>query len=80
MAHKPGRQFFGAEVIGIRTSSRDDAKEGYNLEGREILKSGMEFYGLGFVRAKTLLARVQLTLRIQVNDGRCCDPPPGSVH
>ena len=37
VAHKSGRWFFGIDVRGIRTSSQDDAKKGYNLEGREIM-------------------------------------------
>ena len=50
------------DVRGIRTRLQDDAKEGYNLEGREIPSFGKEFHELGFVRAKTWLARVQLKL------------------
>ena len=50
------------DVRGIRTSLPDDAKEGYNLEGREIPNFGKQFYELSFVRAKASLARVQLTL------------------
>ena len=62
MAHKSGRQFFGMDVRGIRTSLQDDAMDGCNLEGREISNFGKEFYEFSFVRAKTSLARVQLTL------------------
>ena len=50
------------DVRGIRTSLQDDAKEGYILDGREISNFGKEIYELGFVRAKTSLAGVQLTL------------------
>ena len=62
MAHKSRRLFFGMGVRGIRTSSQDDAEEGYILYGREIPNSGKEFYELGFESAKTSLARLQLTL------------------
>ena len=64
MAHKSGRQLFGMYVRGIRTSLQDDAKEGYNLDGREFSNFGKEFYGLGFLRAKTSVVRLQLTLYI----------------
>ena len=50
------------DVREIRTSLQDDAKDGYNLDGREILNFGKEFYELSCVRTETLLARVQLTL------------------
>ena len=50
------------DVRDIRTSLQDDAKDGYDLDGREILNSGKEFYKLSFVRAKTSVARVQLAL------------------
>ena len=46
----------------IRTSLPDDAKDGYDLYGREILKFGKEYCKLSFVRAKTSVARVQETL------------------
>ena len=50
------------DVREIRTSLHDDAKDGYNLDGREKLKFGMGFYKLSYVRAKTSVARVQATL------------------
>ena len=50
------------DVREIRTSSQDDAKDGYDLDGREILYFGKVFYELSFVRAKTSVARVQLAL------------------
>ena len=62
MAHEYGRLFFGIGMRGLRTSSQNGAKEGYNLEGREIPNFGKEFYELSFARAKTSLTRVQLTL------------------
>ena len=43
MVHKSGRQFFGMDVRGFRTSSQDDAKDGYSLDGHGILKFGKEF-------------------------------------
>ena len=49
------------DVREIRTSLQDDAMDGYNLDGREILNFGKEFYKLSFVRAKTSVARVQVT-------------------
>ena len=62
MAHKSGRQFFGIDERGIRTSLQDNTEDRYNLDERVILKFGKEFQKLYFVRVKTLLARVQLTL------------------
>ena len=62
MVHKSGRQFFGMNVREIRTSSQDDAEDGYYLDGHVMLNFGKEFYELSFVRAKTSLARVQRTL------------------
>ena len=50
------------DVREIRKSLQDDAKDGYNLDGREILNFGQECYKLSFVRAKTSVARVQATL------------------
>ena len=79
MAHKSERQFFGTDVRGIRLGSQDDAKEGYNFDGREFWNFGKEFYNLSFVRAKTSLARVQLTPLTQVDDGRYRGPPPSGV-
>ena len=37
MAQKSGRQFFGMDVRGITTSLEYHAKNGYNLDEREIL-------------------------------------------
>ena len=62
MVHKSGRQYFGMNVREIRTSLQDDVKDGYNLDGREILNFGKEFFRLSIVRAKTSVARVQATL------------------
>ena len=50
------------DVREIRTSLQDDAKDGYNLDGREVLNFGKKFYKLSFVRAKTSVARVQAAL------------------
>ena len=50
------------DVREIRTSLQNDAKDGYKLDGREILNFGKEFFTLSFVRAKSSVARVQLTL------------------
>ena len=50
------------DVREMRASLQDDAKDGYNLDGLEILNFGKEFFKLSFVRAKTSVARVQLTL------------------
>ena len=58
MAHKPGRHFFGMGVREIRTSSQVDTKDGYNLDEREILNFGKEFFKWSFVRAKASVARV----------------------
>ena len=64
VSRKPGRQFFGIGVRGIRTSSQDDAKDGYNLDWRGILRFGKEFYQIELcVRAKVPVARVQATLK-----------------
>ena len=52
MAHKFGRKLFMMDVREIRTSLQNDAKDGYNLDGREIMNLGQEFYKLSFVRAK----------------------------
>ena len=41
--HKCGRQLFGMDVRGIRTSSQADAKEGYKLDGCVILSFGKSF-------------------------------------
>ena len=60
MAHKSGRQFFGVDVRGTRTSLQDDTEDGYNLDERVILNFGKEFHGLSFVRGNNSLARVQL--------------------
>ena len=49
------------DVREIRTDSQVDAKDGYNLDGGEILNFGKEFYKLSFMRAKTSVARVQAT-------------------
>ena len=62
MVHKSGRQFFGMNVREIRTSLQDDAKDGYDIVGREILNVGKEIFKLSFVCAKTSVARVQETL------------------
>ena len=40
MAHESGRQLFGMDVREIRISLRDDAEDGYNLDGREISNFG----------------------------------------
>ena len=53
--------------------------DGYILDGREILNNGKEFYEFGFVRARTSLARVKLTLKTQANAGKCCGPSRGGV-
>ena len=37
MAHKFGRKLFMMDVREMRASLQDDAKEGYDLDGREIL-------------------------------------------
>ena len=79
MAHKFWRQLFGMNVRGIKTSSQDDAKEVYKLDGRDILNFGKKSYKLNFVRAETSLAKVQLTLSKQANDGRRYRSPPGGV-
>ena len=50
------------DVREIRTSLQHDAKDGYDIVGREILNFGKKFYKLSFVRAKTSVARVQETL------------------
>ena len=62
MAHKSGKQFFGMDVRGSRTSFQDDTEDGCILDGHVILNSGKDFYQLSFVRAKTSLARVQRAL------------------
>ena len=62
MVHKSGRQFFGMNVREIRTSLQDDTKDGYCHEGHKDLNFGKEFFKLSIVRAKTSVARVQLTL------------------
>ena len=62
MVHKSGRQFFGMNMREIRTSSQDDAEDGYYHDECGILNFGKEFYKLSFVRAKTSVARVQATL------------------
>ena len=62
MVHKCGRQFFGMNVREIRTSLQDDTKDGYCHDGHKDLNFGKEFFKLSIVRAKTSVARVQLTL------------------
>ena len=63
MAHKSGRQLFGMNVREIRTSSSDEAEDGYNLDGFEISYFGKELFKLkSFVRARSPISRVQLTL------------------
>ena len=62
VAHKSGTQLYGMDVRGIRTSSQDDAEDGYSLDERVNLKFGKEFHELSFVCAKTLLEGVQLAL------------------
>ena len=57
MAHESGGQIFGMDDKGIRTSSQDDAENGYNIHGREILNFGKELYELSFVCAPTLRLR-----------------------
>ena len=49
-------------VREIRINLQDDANDGYNLDGREILNFGKVLNKLSFVRAKTSVARVQATL------------------
>ena len=43
MALKFGRKLFMIDVREIRTSSQVDAKNGYDLDGREILNFGKVF-------------------------------------
>ena len=63
MAHKSGRQFFGMDVREIRTSLQDEAEVAYNLDGCEISYFGKELFKLkSFVRTRSSIARVQLTL------------------
>ena len=50
------------DVREIRASSQDDAKEGYNFNGRELLNLGKNLHELSFLCAKTSLVGVQLTL------------------
>ena len=71
MAHKSGRQFFGIDVRGIRTSLQDDTEDGYNLEGRVNLYFGKEFHELGLCARKDF----------PFGHGRNCDEnmPPTTV-
>ena len=62
VAHKSKRQFFGMDARGIRISLQDDTEDRYNLDGREVLKFGKEFYKLSFVCTKTSAARVRSTI------------------
>ena len=63
VAHKSGRQLFGIDIRKIRTSLQDDAEDGYNLDGCEISYFGKELFKLkSFVRTRSSIARVQLTL------------------
>ena len=48
----------------VRTSSKDDADDGYNLDAHEILNSDKEFYKLSLVHAKPVIPRMQTTLQI----------------
>ena len=43
MAHKFGRKLFMMDVREIRTSLQNDAKDGYNLDGLEILNLARSF-------------------------------------
>ena len=80
VTHISGRQFFGMEVRGVRTSLQDDTEDRYDLDGRVILNFGKQFYKLkSIVCAKPSIARVQLTPEEQANDGRCAGPPPDGV-
>ena len=56
VAHKSGRQFFGMDVRGMRTSLQDDTGNGYNLDGREIWNFD-KFSELSFARAPRLRPR-----------------------
>ena len=51
------------DVREIRTSLQDEAEDGYNLDGCEISYFGKELFKLkSFVRTRSSIARVQLTL------------------
>ena len=79
MAHKSRRQLFRMNVREIRASSQDDVEDEYHLDGRVGLDFGKEFHEFFFVRDKTSLARVQMTLQKQSSDGRFRGPLPSGV-
>ena len=49
--------------MGVKNEDKllDNVVSGHNLDRRETLNFGKQLYELKFVRAKNLLARVQLT-------------------
>ena len=51
------------DVREMWTSLQDDAEDGYNLDGCEISYFGKDLFKLkSFVRTRSSIARVQLTL------------------